>query len=314
MLQEYVKLLNKESGLNDFSYFDLFVENNDTTHFSIAESHKIILDALKILGEEYITLVNKKLSDYSIDYMPNENKNSGGYCNHHYNCKTMILLNWTDDYSSLSTLIHEMGHCINAEYFNASQPIEKAGITIFSAEIASTVNEIILLLYMLKKSPNKRFYLSKFLDQVRGTIFRQTLFSEFEEYVHDTINQEEPLTYEDLNKCYYDLNKKYYGDSCVLPENLKYEWSRIPHFYNSFYVYSYSTGLITAINIVNKIMKDSSYVNKYISFLKNGTNRPALEILKEIDIDLTQEKPFIEAFEFVKNILNEYKLTYNKAK
>lgn len=314
LLQEYVSLLGKSSGIKDFSYYDLFVEDKNTANYSIESAKGIILDVLKVLGTEYIDLVKKKLTDYSIDYLPNENKTSGGYCSNNYGCKTVILMNWTDDYNSLSTLIHEMGHCINAELFNLAQPIEKAGVTIFSAEMASTANEILLLLYMLKNSKNKTFFLRQFLDQVRSTIFRQTMFAEFELYVHNTIKNEQPLTYEDMNNYYYELNKKYYGDSCILPENLKYEWSRIPHFYNSFYVYSYSTGLITAINIVSRILKDPTFVDKYLVFLKNGTNRPAIEILKEIGIDLTTSAPFEEAFEFIKDILSQYKNEVNKTK
>ena len=202
-----------------------------------------------------------------------------------------------------------MGHCINAEYFNTAQPSEKANITIFSAEIASTVNEILLNEYMLNtcKKQHRLYYLNEFLDQVRTTIFRQTLFSEFETYVHSQIENENPVTFEDLNAKYYELCKKYYGNSCILPKNLQYEWSRIPHFYNSFYVYSYSTGLITAICIANRLLKDESFKDKYINFLKNGTAKPAVEILKEIGIDLTTNKPFEEAFDFIKNRLNEYK-------
>lgn len=309
VLQSFIKTKSEHSNINQFAYYDLFKDEKISGEISIQNAHKLLIEAISPLGDEYVNLVNKKLSDKSIDYMPNENKNSGAYCSNEYGCKTLILMNWTNDFNSLSTLAHEMGHCINAEYFNSSQPMEKAGITIFAAEIASTVNEILLNHYMLNNCPNehKLYYLNEFLDQVRSTIFRQTLFSEFETFAHSSITNEVPITYQDLNDKYFELCKKYYGNSCVLPTNLQCEWSRIPHFYNSFYVYSYSTGLLTAICIVNRILKDSTFKDKYIKFLKNGTNKPAVEILKEIGIDLTTDNPFDEAFEFIKMRLNEYK-------
>lgn len=308
LLQKYVKALNKNSGLKDFSYFDLFEKDKNAKKISIESAIDTIKKALAPLGKEYLALVDKKFSDRSIDYMPCENKDSGGYCSNCYGAKTLILMNWNDNYSSMSTLAHEMGHCINAEYFNSSQPMEKAGITIFAAEIASTVNEILLNLYMQKtcKPSEKIIYVKQFLNNVRSTIFRQTLFSEFELYAHGEIEREVPLTYKDLNKKYFELNKKYYGTACKLPNELQYEWSRIPHFYNAYYVYSYSTGLITAISIVSKIMSDATFSEKYIEFLKNGTNKPAVEILKEIGIDLTTDAPFETAFKFIREQLANY--------
>jgi len=309
-LQNYISTLRTKSKLENFSYYDLFVSQNSNNKITIEQAQNIMLTALAPLGNEYINLVKNKLTDKSIDYLPNLNKRGGAYCSNYYSAKTLILMNWTNDYNSLSTLCHEMGHCINAEYFNSAQPMEKAGITIFAAEIASTVNEILLNQYMQSKAKNnkeKEFYIKEFLNDVRSTIFRQTLFSEFEYFAHSTIEQEQPLTYKELNEKYYELNKKYYGNSCKLPKNLQYEWSRIPHFYSPYYVYCYSTGLITAITIANKILKDSSFTQEYIKFLKNGTAKPPVEMLKEIGIDLTTNKPFEDAFDFIKEQLDIYK-------
>jgi len=310
LLQSYIKEFKLKSLINDFSYYDLFVNNKLNEKFTLNNAKSIMLEALKPLGEEYVSLVKNKLNDKSIDYMPNQNKRGGAYCSNFYSAKTLILMNWTDDYNSLSTLCHEMGHCINAEYFNSYQPMEKAGITIFAAEIASTVNEILLNQHMLKNAKTnkeKEFFLKEFLNDVRTTIFRQTLFSEFEYFAHTSIEKEQPLTYKELNEKYYELNKKYYGNSCKLPKNLQYEWSRIPHFYSPYYVYCYSTGLITAITIANKILKDNSFANEYIKFLKNGTNKTPVEMLQEIGIDLTTNKPFDDAFKFIKEQLDIYK-------
>lgn len=306
--QKYVRELGKNLGLKDIAYYDLFLDEKINGKVTIEKAHEIIKQALKPLGEDYLKRVEHKLNDKSIDYLPNQNKTTGGYCSNCYGAKTLILMNWHDDFNSLDTLIHEMGHCINAEYFNEHQSIDDAEISIFAAEIASTVNEILLNQYMqsISNKKQKKYYLNQFLSSVRSTIFRQTLFSEFELFAHTTIENEQPLTYKELNEKYFELNKKYYGSSCKLPEELKYEWSRIPHFYRPYYVYSYSTGMLTGITIASRLLKESDFAKKYIEFLSNGTHRPAVEVLKEIGIDLTTTEPFEQAFEFIKSQLDEY--------
>ncbi len=306
--QKYVRELGKNLGLKDLAYYDLFLDEKINGKVTIEKAHEIIKQALKPLGEEYLKRVEHKLSDKSIDYLPNQNKTTGGYCSNCYGAKTLILMNWHDDFNSLDTLIHEMGHCINAEYFNERQSINDAEISIFAAEIASTVNEILLNQYMqnISNKKQKKYYLNEFLSSVRSTIFRQTLFSEFELFVHTAIENEQPLTYNELNEKYFELNKKYYGSSCKLPDELKYEWSRIPHFYRPYYVYSYSTGMLTGITIASRLLKEKDFAKKYIEFLSNGTHRPAVEILKEIGIDITTTKPFEQAFAFIKSQLDEY--------
>ena len=309
LLQEFVATTAKLSKLENFSYFDLFIDEKISGETTIEQGQEIMINSLAPLGKDYISRVKQKLADKSIDYMPNKDKSSGAYCSNCYNAKTLILMNWVNDFDSLSTLTHEMGHCINAEYFNEFQPFYKAEIPIFSAEIASTVNEILLNQYMLKNcnENEKLYYLKAFLNQVRSTIFRQTLFTEFELYSHECIENEIPITQEELNNKYYELNKKYYGQSCVLPENLQYEWSRIPHFYRPYYVFTYSTGLLTAITIAQKLLSEKDFAEKYIYFLKNGSNKKPVEILKEIGIDLTTEKPYKTAFKFIKEQLEKYK-------
>lgn len=308
LLQDFVKTANKTSNLKDFAYYDLFEDEKISGDISIEEGQKMILSALTPLGNEYIEMVKNKFNDKSIDYLPNKDKTSGAYCSNCYKAKTLILTNWVNDYDSVSTLAHEMGHCINAEYFNNFQPYHKAEIPIFCAEIASTVNEILLNNYMQQtcKENEKAYFVKEFLNQVRSTIFRQTLFTEFELYAHESVEKEIPITHEELNKKYYDLNKKYYGESCVLPENLQYEWSRIPHFYRPYYVFTYSTGLLTAITIAQKLLSDKEYYKKYIHFLKNGSNKKPIEILKEIGIDLTKDKPFEDAFKYISKQVSLY--------
>ncbi len=308
LLQKYVKARAKKSKLKKFYYFDLFEDNLPTGKIEVDKAKEIILNALAPLGEEYLSKVKAKFNDKSIDFMPHKDKRTGAYCSNTYNCKTLILTNYNYDFESVSTLIHEMGHCINAEYFNNAQVHENAGITIFAAEIASTVNEILLSMYMLEhcKPKEKEYFLCDFLDGVRSTIFRQTLFSEFEQFAHNKIENDQTLTYLDLNKAYQDLNKKYYGNSCILPENFKYEWQIVPHFYTPFYVFSYATGMTAAITIASKLINEKDFYKKYIYFLKNGTNKPAIDVLKEIGVDLTTPACYDTAFEFVKKQLDLY--------
>ncbi len=309
LLQEYISFQREVSGDKDFAYFDLFEDHKNNQKITLEVAHELLLNAVAPIGEEYVGMVKRKLNDKSIDYLPNANKNSGAYCSNCYGAKTLILMNYNHDFNSVSTLTHEMGHCINAEYFNMAQPREKAEISIFAAEIASTTNEILLNLKMQEKTSgkDKAYYVHTLLDDIRSTIFRQTLFSEFELFAHTQIDKEIPITYEDLNKYYYELNQKYYGSSCLLPEVLKYEWQRIPHFYNAYYVYSYSTGMITAISIAYKLLHEQGFNKKYIEFLKNGTNKPAVEMLKEIGVDLSTDEPFETAFKFMREQLDIYK-------
>ena len=200
-----------------------------------------------------------------------------------------------------------MGHCINAEFYNTYQPKQKAGTTIFLAEIASTVNEILLNLYMQKTSKNKLYFLEQLLSSARSFIFVQTLFSEFELFVHTQVESDVPISQQELNNFYFELHKKYYGKSCKLPSCVQYNWSQIPHFYTPYYVYAYATGFITAIDIANRIINEKDYYKQYIKFLKNGTDKEPISILKEIGIDLTSEQPYKNAFKFLKEQLKKYK-------
>ncbi len=309
ILQEYVKIRAKKSGLKDFAIYDLNEDKKINGKVSIEKAQATIINALAPLGEEYIKNVKIKFNDKSIDYMPNKNKSTGGYSNSAYGCKPIILMNWKNNYDSMSTLAHEMGHCINSVYILSSQPREKCGVVIPLAEIASTVNEILLINYMISHCPKnqKEYYLQQLFDLCRGTIFTQTLFAEFELFAHTNVDNETPITYEDLNNKFFELLKKYYGKSCVIPEYDRYGWSRIPHFYQNYYVYSYSTGMITAISIVAKLLTDKNYYKKYIEFLKNGSSKSFMEILKYIGIDLTTDEPYETAFNFLKEKLKEYK-------
>ncbi len=312
LLKDYCKTRSKISKNKNFAYYDLFEDEKHNSKISLNKANELIKNSLIPLGEDYIKILNRKLNDNSIDYFPNQNKHSGAYCSHCYGANTVILTNYIYDYNSVSTLCHELGHCINAEYFLNYQPYEKANISIFAAEIASTTNEILLNLYMQKISNtnDKKYYLRNFLDNVRSTIFRQIIFTEFELYAHQNIENNLPITYKDLNKFYLDLNKKFYGKSIIIPNELQYEWMCVPHFYSPYYVFTYATGLVCACVIAEKLLVEKNFNELYLYFLKNGTNKPVIEILKEIGIDLTNSEPYERAFKFIKKQLNTYKSLY----
>lgn len=309
LLQSYVKQRKKLSKNKDFATYDLIENAQNNQKITIEQAKDLILNALAPLGEDYVNFIKMKFEDKSIDYLANENKYSGGYSSDLFNHKSLILMNYTYDYDSVSTLAHELGHAINSELFNRAQPKPKADITIFAAEIASTTNEILLNLHMQKSATgkNKIYYLNNLLEDFRATVFVQTLFSEFELFVHNSISNDQPLTYADLNSKFLELYKKYYSNSCFVPKEVQYGWQPIHHFYRPYYVYTYATGMITAINIANKILTEDDFSELYIKFLQNGTSKPAVEALKEIGIDLTTGVPYENAFKFIEKQLTIYK-------
>jgi len=307
VLQDIVKLRAKYLNLGDIAYYDLFTTIGNTCSYTIEQAIDIIKQALTPLGDEYQEMLGEKFNQQVIDYLPNENKRSGAYSTDIYGYPSLVLMNYVNTYDSVSTLAHEIGHAMHSDLSNKSLPQELASYQIFVAEVASTVNEILLNLYVSKNLNNesKIGLIFELLDGVRSTIFRQTLFSEFEDFAHTEMEKEMPLTYEDFNNKYYQLNKKYYGEHIELPSELKYEWARIPHFYTPFYVYKYATGFVSALCIVQNILEDSEYYKRYISFLKSGCSKSPVELLQDIGVDLTTDEPYNKAFKFIENLINE---------
>ncbi|MBO4539697.1 MAG: oligoendopeptidase F, partial [Clostridia bacterium] len=205
------------------------------------------------------------------------------------------------------TIAHEMGHAMHTYYSNKSQCYEKAGYSIFVAEIASTVNEVLLIKHLLKTAEgnDKKYLLSYYLDMIRTTLFRQTMFSEFEKFAHETIERGEPLSHKKMCDRYAELNRYYYGDAVETDENISYEWARIPHFYNAFYVYKYATGITCAVNIANMILSDPKKVDDYKKFLSAGGSMYPLDIIKIMGIDLTRPTPYSVAMKEFSATLNE---------
>ena len=221
-----------------------------------------------------------------------------------------VLLNYQQTTGDIFTVAHEMGHAIHSYQSDSHQPYEKADYTIFLAEIASTVNEVLLLKYLYQTTEDrnlKRYLLTYYLDMMRATLFRQTQFAEFEQKAHAKAEAGEPLTKENLCELYYGLNQQYYGEGIVHDQEIAYEWARIPHFYNSFYVYKYATGIISAISIVTRILTEGEEaVKDYFTFLRSGGSTDPVSILKGAGVDLTTKKPFEAAMQEFKNTLDEF--------
>ena len=255
-------------------------------------------------------LLRRAKEERWIDIMENDGKRSGAYSTGVYDTHPYVLLNYQQTTNDIFTTAHEMGHAIHTYQSNKTQAYEKSNYTIFLAEIASTVNEVLLLKHLYKTTEDKdlkRYLLTYYMDMIRATLFRQTQFAEFEQQAHAKAENGEPLTKENLCNLYYDLNKQYYGDGIIHDEQIAYEWARIPHFYNSFYVYKYATGIISAISIVSRILTEGEpAVKDYFAFLQSGGCTDPVTILKRAGVDLTTKAPFEAAMKEFAETLAEF--------
>jgi oligoendopeptidase F len=293
--------------------YDMYVPltANADLKLKYEEAFELVLKGLKPLGEDYLNLLRKAKSERWIDVYENDGKRSGAYSCSVYNVPhPYVLLNHNETTHSVFTIAHELGHAIHSYFSNKTQPVSKADYKIFVAEVASTVNEMLLLKYLIKTAPNdnvKKYFLSYYLDTIRTTLFRQTMFSEFEEKAHAIAEKGEPFTKEVLNSIYLKLNKKYYGKSVVSDREISFEWARIPHFYRAFYVYKYSTGIISAIAIAERIFNGGEKeVQEYFNFLSSGCSDKPTELLKLTGVDLLDGDAMEMAFKSFEDALNEF--------
>ena len=313
LIYEYMDLRTKILGLDKLHMYDIYVDlvesNNDSIPFE--KGKDILFEALKPLGDKYLEDLNKAFDEKWIDIYPSSGKKSGAYSWGCYDSCPYLLLNYNDTSDAVSTMGHELGHSMHSYYSHQNQNYVDSNYPIFLAEIASTVNEVIINDYMYKNAKTKEdkiFYLTEFLDTVRTTIYRQTMFAEFEMLMHEKEQEGIPLTEEEISNTYYELNKLYYGDSVVSDEDIKYEWSRIPHFYTPFYVYKYATGLSSALSIASRILKgDTKTRDAYLEFLSSGGKDYPLNILKKVGVDMTTPKPIEEALGMFEEKLDELK-------
>ena len=241
-----------------------------------------------------------------------EGKRSGAYSISVYKCAhPYVLLNYQKTTNEIFTIAHELGHAMHSFHSNAAQPQSKASYRIFVAEVASTVNEVLLLKYLLKKTEDKklkRYLLNYYMDMIKGTLFRQTMFAEFEAFAHGQVEKGIPITKDSLCNEYLNLNKKYFGKSMISDPEIAYEWARIPHFYNAFYVYKYATGITSAITIAERIYNEGEpAVKDYFKFLSSGGSDCPVELLKLAGVDLTSRKPFEAAMNSFADALRQFK-------
>lgn len=310
-LHSYLELKRKTLNLDKIAIYDTFAPvTNFDTNYTYEKAVQTVIDATKVLGEEYTSLIMRAKNERWIDVMPNQNKDSGAYSWGAYGALPVVSLNFVGDSNSVFTLAHELGHCMHSYFSNKTQPQENAGYTIFVAEVASTVNEMLLCEHLLKLSKTKQekiYYLDHILNTARSTIFRQTQFSEFEKTIHDMAFEGQPLSKDVLNNTYKNLNDIYYGQKVEQVPEMQYEWSRIPHFYNSFYVYKYATGLISAMAITKRILSgEKNAVNDYLKFLSLGSSLDPVSLLKVAGIDLTNKQTFDNAFEYMQSIIEKW--------
>lgn len=296
-LHRYVRIKKKLLGLDEIHMYDLYVPIIDApkSHIEFNEAVNIVKTALQPLGEEYITIFDEGIKNRWIDIYENKGKRKGAYSWGSYDTMPYVLLNYNYELNDVSTFAHEMGHSIHSYYSKKEQPYIYADYTLFCAEVASTVNENLLINYLIKNEndENKKLYLiNTQLEQIRTTVFRQIMFAEFEKITHEKIDAGEPLTSEDLCKIYHEINVRYFGEDMIIDKEIDMEWARIPHFYNDFYVYQYATGYSAANSFVKSILengKDS--VEKYKVFLKSGGSDYPINILKKAGVDMTSPKP-----------------------
>lgn len=309
-LHRYVSLKKKLLKLDEIHMYDLYVPVIDMPkeHIEYEDAVKIVEEALKPLGEEYLGIFDEGIKNGWVDVFENKGKRSGAYSWGSYDTMPYILLNYNFDLHDVSTLAHEMGHSIHSYYTRNNQPYVYGNYTLFCAEVASTTNEILLINYLINKETNlnKKLYLiNQELEQIRTTVYRQLMFAEFELVTHKTLEEGGDLTSKDLNKIWLDLNKKYFGDEIIIDKDIEIEWARIPHFYSHFYVYQYATGYAAASSFATSILnKEDNAVETYKEFLKAGASLYPVDTLKKAKVDMTTDKPLKDTIKRFNELLD----------
>lgn len=310
---EFISLKRKLLNMKEMHIYDIYVNpfQEEEDKISFEDAKKEVLDALAILGKKYTALLNEAFENHWIDVYEKPNKRGGAYSSGVYGVHPFVLMSFTGNKRDVGTIAHELGHSIHSYYSNKTQNIIDANYTIMVAEVASTVNEILLNEYQIqheKDRKKKAEYIYELLEMIRATFYRQSMFAEFEKEVHEKIENGEMLSAEDLNKIYYALNQKYFGKDIIIDNEIQYEWSRIPHFYTDFYVYKYATGISAAICIATKILnKEEGFVEKYINMLSQGCTKKSVELLKMVDVDLEDSNTYSIMTQFYKDKIDELK-------
>lgn len=310
-MHRYVRLRKKCLGVDELHMYDVYTPMipDAAKKISFEEAKETVLKALAPLGEDYVAKVKEGFENRWIDVYENEGKRSGAYSAGAFGTHPYVLLNHNDTLDNMFTLAHEMGHAMHSYYSNAAQPYIYSQYKIFVAEVASTCNEVLLMEYLLKNTEDKKeraYLLNHYLDSFKGTVYRQTMFAEYEMQTNKMAEEGESLTAETLCKVYYDLNSKYYGPDMVSDPEIAYEWARIPHFYYNFYVYQYATGFSSAVAIAHAILKEGApAVERYKKFLSGGCSKAPVELLKIAGVNLETPAPIQEALDVFGGVLDE---------
>jgi oligoendopeptidase F len=319
-LHKYYKIRQEMLSLDELHLYDTYtpVVKNIARSYTYEEAQEIIKEVTGVYGKEYSEVIDRAFKERWIDVYPGQGKTSGAFSGGCYDTYPYILTNFQGKYDDVSTLIHELGHSVHSYYSRTYNPYIYSDYRIVVAEVASTVNELLLAKHVLKNSKSnkeKLYILDRLINLFKGTIYRQTMFEEFEKYLYDKVEKDEPLSSDELSNYYYELNKKYFGDAVLIDDEIRYEWERIPHFYYNFYVYKYATGLSAACYIVNSILsgKENAKEN-YIEFLKQGSRLAPNDELKIAGVDLTNKKTYDEAIKMFNDLVLEYEKTYNEYK
>lgn len=311
LLHRYVRLRKRLLGLAELHMWDLYVPmvSGQDEYIPREDAVKIVQEGLQPLGEEYLGDLSQAFSEGWIDWLENRGKTSGAYSWGTYGVHPYVLMNYQGNLNDVFTLAHELGHAMHSYYSNKNQEFVNADYRIFVAEVASTLNEALLIDDLLEKTadPKRRAYLiNHYLEQFRGTVFRQTMFAEFEMIVHDLVGRGEAVTCERLSEIYYDLNKKYFGSDIVVDELIAMEWARIPHFYRPFYVYKYATGFSAAVSLSQQILEEGEPArSRYLTFLGSGGSDYPINLLQKAGVDLSKPDPIIQAMEVFDKLLSE---------
>lgn len=313
VVYDYFKLKKDVLKLDDFCLYDTYVnlEEGINKSYTYEEAKNIVLDVVKVFGKDYQENIQKAFNNRWIDIYPNKSKRGGAYSAGSYDTVPYILLNFQGKYNDVSTLIHELGHSMHSYYSNKNNSYLYSGYKIFVAEVASTVNEMLLNYYMLEhasSSEEKKAILSEMMDLFKSTIYRQTMFSEFEDFIFNEYEKGNVLTNETLCNKYYELNKEYFGNDVIINDEIRYEWERIPHFYYDFYVYQYATGLSAACYIVNRIRNnEKNAVSDYLKFLSTGDSMDPIDELKVAGVDMEDKNVINKAIDMFQDIINQYR-------
>ncbi len=312
ILHRYIKEKKKALNLKTMYMYDMYcpIVEDAEIKLSYDKAYEVVKEGLSVLGGDYVKLLERAYNDRWIDVYETPGKRSGAYSVAVYDAHPYVLLNYQKTTHDIFTIAHEMGHSIHSYFSNKTQPYVTADYKIFVAEVASTVNEVLLIKHLLKVNEDKKvkkYLLSYLLEMIRTTLFRQTQFAEFESFTHSSVEKGEPLTKDTMCEKYLALNEKYYGKAVKSDDIIKYEWARIPHFYRAFYVYKYATGIISALSIAERILTEGQpAIDDYFRFLSSGGSDAPNELLKIAGVDLTEEKTFARAFKVFEEALTEF--------